>query len=310
MSNFFNAANVDFNQLFEPDPSGPTVPGFYQADGVTLLRYAALANGSKIPNVLHYHPDGYDVTNVWAGAGTVTYTVPSLPDIGTLDSPVSDAPTVDWHPARALSRMVLIIKRNGTMELWQYTRNFVATVVRNRAGGLGYLYPDGRLLGTWNWAQTPRADFGDNYTLDVQQESIESGRWWIPGNHSQMAWQPGIYGSFNIQQGVLTGTGTGMPINVDRPIDMTQDMSSLTNNSGQRDPEGALRRYTRGQILVTIRRNGNAVLQFRFRYNVVSTFCDIDVVTYEGGSGPPGGGGDTGGGGGPGTGIGDQTEIQ
>ncbi len=274
-----------------------------------LLRYASIVNGSKIPDVLHFHPDGPDVTNYWAGFGTVAYTVPSMSDIGTSASPVSDASAVDWYPARTLSRMVLTIKRNGQLTLEQYTRNFVATVVRNRAGGLGYLYPDGRLLETRNWAQTPRADFGDSYTMDVSSEWQEHGRWWIPSNHSLMQWQPGIYGSFDNQVGTLIGLGTNIPLNADRVIEIMADMSALTNNSSQRDPEGALRRYNRGRFLITIKRNGNPVLQFRFHYCTVNSWSDIDIVTPEGGTTPPGGGGSTGGGGtGPGGGGNEQQQ--
>lgn len=71
---FRNAAGVDFDSLFDPDVrgDGPQATGFRTASGVTL-RYAALAYGSKGPNVGFRTSAGVDLSNLWAAKGTAVY---------------------------------------------------------------------------------------------------------------------------------------------------------------------------------------------------------------------------------------------
>lgn len=297
MSNLYMRLDgVGFDDLFEPDPNGVQIPGFYAADGVTLLRYAPLSAGSKIADVTHFHPDGPDVTNYWAGKGTVAYVVPSMPDIGGYDFPFSNADSVDWYPARVLNRIVFAMKRDGTYSLRMYTRNFVAIVVKTKKGNnLGYLYPDGVNLNLGNWAESPRPDFGDGYTIDYTLEHSEYGRWWIRVNHVDHQFQPGIYGGFDNQIGTITGIGTGLTLDQDRVIEVMADMNATRNNWDQRDPNAALRRYNRGRVYCVVKRNGQPVLTFRYYYCMTNTWSDLDIVVREGGSG---GGGGTGGGGG------------
>lgn len=68
----FASAGVDFDDLFDPDVvgDGPTAPAL--TVGGTPLKYAAIAYGSKRPDV-GYAQGGVDVSNLWAAKGTATY---------------------------------------------------------------------------------------------------------------------------------------------------------------------------------------------------------------------------------------------
>lgn len=298
MTTFYNRSGQTFDQLFEPDSAGPTITGFYNSSG-SLIRYAPRSAGSKIANVEFYNSSGSDVTNHWAGRGTVSYTVPSMPDIGTL-SPMFHTPAVSVSAGRrTLCRSVLTIKRNGTWNWTWYSRNFVALVVRGHGSRATdyHLHPDGLLHQQGNWAQTPVSNFGDNYTMDVVQELLEYGRRWITVEGGAEQWQMGgNYGAFNNQSASWIGLGTNISLNQDREIDLHADMTNLEDVGRYRDPPGGLRRFSRGTVLIRIKRNGNTVLQFRFRACTINEYGNINIIVPEGGSG----GGSVGGGGGGG----------
>lgn len=76
-SPFRNPANVDLEQLFDPDVrgDGPTASFLRYPDG-TPLRFAAIQYGSKGPDVGYAPIDGSDVSNLWAAAGTAVYALP------------------------------------------------------------------------------------------------------------------------------------------------------------------------------------------------------------------------------------------
>lgn len=78
---FRNAANVDFDDLFDPYVQGtkPAATGFQTSDGTDLReRYAPIAFGTKGPNVGFQTAAGVDVSNLWAAAGTAVYFPASL----------------------------------------------------------------------------------------------------------------------------------------------------------------------------------------------------------------------------------------
>lgn len=76
----YRSNGVDFDSLFDPDVmgDGPTVAAPGMRSGGTPLRYAAIGYGSKRANVGYRSPNGQDVSNLWAAAGTAQYQIPGL----------------------------------------------------------------------------------------------------------------------------------------------------------------------------------------------------------------------------------------
>lgn len=109
MTTYFNRAGATFDDLFEPDPEGVTIPGFYASNGTTLLKYAPLSKGEKIANVEHYHGSGPDVTNYWAGKGTVRYVTPVIP-FGYMNA--------SWtYNARGVTFVQITMMRDGRWQM-------------------------------------------------------------------------------------------------------------------------------------------------------------------------------------------------
>ncbi len=278
---FYNAAGQDFDDLFEPDPNGPVADNFYRADG-SPLRYASLSYGSRIGDVNHYLSDGRDLASIWAGRGTVAYTVGSIGDMGSYDNIVAYAPSVDWYPAHCRTSCDFILRRNGTWQFIQYSRNFRARAVRTRSGAVGYLYPEGSVVAQGNWAQNPRGDFGDAYTVDFVQEAFEWGRVDYPGSAGQLVYQPNNTNSkVDNLTGSIEGLGTNIPLWDDRVFRGVLDQNTTANMNGQRDRNAGWSTYNRGIVRVYIKRNGATVLTFRVLFNNQNRFADIDVVTPE-----------------------------
>ena len=71
-----NAANVDFDDLFDPYVQGakPADCGFRDSGASDLVnRYAPIAFGSKGPDVGFRTSAGVDVSNLWAAKGSASY---------------------------------------------------------------------------------------------------------------------------------------------------------------------------------------------------------------------------------------------
>lgn len=77
---FRNAAGVDLEELFDPDVmgDGPVAPALRLHAGHPGIRFAAIAYGSKGPNVGYRSASGMDVSNIWAARGTARYSIPGL----------------------------------------------------------------------------------------------------------------------------------------------------------------------------------------------------------------------------------------
>lgn len=290
-----------FNDLYEPDSNGVVIPGYYDVSG-NPLRYAPINLGSRAQDAGFYHPDGPDVSNYWAARGSVGYTN-AMGDIGSYDGPYADCFTDRWYPARGNNHLWLKWNRNGTWSIGLSTRNYTSLVARSGGGGIGYMYPDGKEVAAGNWAQNPRGDFGDSYTISVNTEQHENGRWWIPmpANPATWQWQPGAPGRWlNSTWATISGLGNDMPCNQDRIFELVCDLSTQDGNWVYRDPNASLRIYNRGWLRVVVKRNGNPVLNFRFLFCMVNTYQDLDIIVREGGNtgGGSGGGGGGGGGGG------------
>lgn len=292
-----------FEEVFEPDAAGPTIPGYYNTAGA-LMRFAPRSAGSKATDIKFRNSANSDITNIWAAKGSVSYTVASLADIGSL-MPIRIADHFSMNVgSRVLARNWLVIKRDGTWEYWLETRNFIALTVRDNAGGTNQLYPvipgtsyNGLKLQSGTWAKTPSETFGDNYTVDFVKESSSYGRWWIPSAGQSGTFQTGgYYGAFNVQEGSWLGLGNNLPLTQDRQVELNVDMTATGNNGSYRDPPGGLRRFNRGTVLCRIKRLGTTVLEFRFSTCTINSWADITAIVYEPGYGGVGGGGVGGGG--------------
>lgn len=306
MSNLFrNRAGTGFDQLFEPDANGVSIPGFYGADG-QLLKFASLANGSKIANVEHYHPDGPDVTNYWAGAGTVAYTYP-LGDIGTYDVTANMIQPVNWGN-RITSSFDLYMKSDGTYQIWRFGTNWVDDTRSSNSQNIinpgvpGQSVPAGQPAGTpvgvlWSqgkWLQTPGAGKGAAYTMEVSVEASEWGRTdyaFVPPT----SWYYNVnldYGVFNTDAGVVTNVGTHS-LASDVIIRGLLDQTPLANNyhDPNIDRNGGLSRYWRGRVRIKIFRNGVLALSFRFLFHTQNRWINSDdaIGTGTGGGGTGGG---------------------
>lgn len=71
----YKSANVDFDNLFDPDVvgDGPAAAGYKQ--GGVPLKYAAIKYGTKGPDC-GYAQAGVDVSNLWAKKGSAAYKLP------------------------------------------------------------------------------------------------------------------------------------------------------------------------------------------------------------------------------------------
>lgn len=108
---FFNRANVDFDDLFERDPAGVAIPGFNDEFNNPLL-FASIELGTKIADVEHYHPTPphLDVTNYWAGKGTVIR-------VSTTALPSSISAVSDGSPPSVTATVAFTFNRNGVLSL-------------------------------------------------------------------------------------------------------------------------------------------------------------------------------------------------
>lgn len=105
---YFTRGDVDFDDVFERDPAGISIPG-YNDEFDTPLLYASLEFGTKAPDVEYEHPDfpHLDITNFWAAKGSVNYVNPgALPDF-IEDVQVGGPPSVT-------ASVNFFLLRNGT----------------------------------------------------------------------------------------------------------------------------------------------------------------------------------------------------
>lgn len=100
----YKSANVDFDDLFDPDivGDGPTATDI--KSGGVLLRYAALSYGTKRADV-GYAINGVDVSNRWAAKGTAQYALG-----------FNDAVYVSTR-TRATASLTLNMKADGTWSI-------------------------------------------------------------------------------------------------------------------------------------------------------------------------------------------------
>lgn len=288
---YFNRANQDFDDLFEADASGATIPGYYASDGVTLLKYASVADGSKIADVEHYTAEGVDVTNVWAGKGTVSY-VQAMPDVGQYDPTLIMVGPITFA-TRMRSSLELTMASDGTWKLMLYGTNFIDDT--RTANNVNFTNPaDGVVLSAGNWLIQTGAGKGAGYTLETSVVNTEYGRTdynvipptsWVYQVNSLM-------GHFNTYAGTTEGIGT-FSLDTTRVVKGILDMTPTGDNSPYKDKNGAFSRYWRGQINCRILRNGVVMDTFVFSFHVQLRWSNTGDWT----PGTGGGGGGTGGGG-------------
>lgn len=293
--NYRNSAGVDFDDLFEPEQSGNGAQdGAFRKSNGAPLRYAALSYGSKIANVNYRSSNGSDVTNLWAGKGSVSYINP-IPNLGQYEpTPYMVQPATFMD--RLMGRFDLTLTSTGT---WFYTfrsTNYVDDHRQLQGGAPVNNLPEGVTLASGNWLQHPGAGAGAPYDVTAGITDTEWGRTdytVIPP--TTWVYQPNsTLGSFNTYQGSFVGTGN-QQLSSDWTLSMILDITPTgnNNNSGVLDYNGGISRYWRGHVSVGIRRAG--VLQFSFA--VAFHLQDRWVATYPLSSGGgPGGGGPGGGG--------------
>lgn len=290
---YFNRANVDFDDLFEPDSSGVTIPGFYEADGVTLLKYASVANGSKIADVEHYTSGGADVSTVWAGKGTVSY-VKAMPDLGAYDSTLIMVVPINFA-TRMRASLELTMANDGTYKVVLYGTNFIDdTRVSN---GQNVTNPaDGVVMQSGQWLIKTGAGKGAGYTLETSIGNTEWGRTdynVIPP--TSWVYQANSYlGSLNTYTGTTEGIGS-FSLDTTRVVKGILDMTPTGNNdnSSCKDKNGGFSRYWRGRINCRVLRNGVVMDTFVFSFHVQLRWTNTGDWT----PGSGGGGGGSGGGG-------------
>lgn len=209
MTTYYNRAGASFESLFEPDPNGPTIPGYYGSNG-QLLRFASIQRGSKIANVEHYHTDGPDVTNYWAGKGTVHYVTPDIP-FGHMEA--------FWrYPVRGVTFVQISMFRNGRWEM--------AAGAYQESGND---YPsDPNEVRTGRWYPDAPSDIGDQYDV----------RFKVTLN----------YDTGNFNHSVSNGASSWMRLDTTRTI-RTQVSGRPTSNTAAYDVVIEIRQRSTGQIV-------------------------------------------------------------
>lgn len=265
-TNYFVPDGRDFENYFEPDPDGPVVEGFFAADG-NYLRYAALSRGSKAGDVAHYRSDGLDVSNIWAGIGTVAYTVP-VGDVGNYNGPFGQTCPITWDNGNHLRTYTqFTMRNNGTWDLMGYSTNFVDDRRANQNGGILQNDTNGRVLASGNWLARTGPGAGNGYTVEFVQEAFEWGRVDYPDYAGTANYQVNnARGAFNDQTGQLQNLGN-FGLESDRAVLAMLDQIPTANNYSLRDRNAGLSRYNRGWIRVYVRRNGQTLLSFRVAWN-------------------------------------------
>lgn len=289
MTTLYTAADgLDFDDKYEQDSDGISIPGFYAADGVTLLKYAPLSKGGRTSDAGYYHPEGPDVSNYWAGKGTVTYTVASMSDLGRYTFPMKQTGAAghveSWN--ETYSSVEFTLRRNGTWAFYLYDTNYYndKSMVSSPGGRTLLNYPEGVLLASGNWAQVPSSNFGDSYTVDFELEQYEWG--WhnfptTPATETNTIFSANtVRGSWTLPvSGGVDGLGTNIPVNTDVTVRGRLGLDALGNGNGSyEDKNGGLSHYARGIIKVTIKRGGVQVLQFRVNYCLEGRYSEMKVT--------------------------------
>jgi hypothetical protein len=266
----------DFEDYFEPDPNGPSIPGYNGPDDQPL-RFAALSRGSKFPDVQYRDANESDITNTWAGKGTVAYTVPSIGDLGNYNRPFGLTAPIDWDTGNHLrTRTQFTVRNNGTWDLYGFSTNFVDDTRRTHAGAILTNATNGLLLGNGNWLASPTAGGGNEYTVEFVQEGFDWGRVDYPDFSGTINYQSGnARGSFNDQTGSIQGLGT-YALSGDCQFNGVLDQTPTTSNYSLRDKNAGLSRYNRGIVRVNIKRGGNTVLSFRVLFNNENRWLKTD----------------------------------
>lgn len=265
-TSYFVPDGRDFDQYFEPDPTGPTVEGYFNGDG-SPLRFADVNRGSKPADVAYYRGDGVDVSNVWAGIGTVAYTIPP----GDMGSPNPYLNTVPIRffgvGARTYSYVEMVMRANGTIDVISFSTNFVDDTRRTLANQRAWNDNPARLVQQGQWL----ANIGGNtggYTVEFAQEGpLEWGWLDIPRN-VPMTYHPYEQrGAFSNYIGEIQGLGE-FSLNGDVAVRGFFDQEGLSAGNGSLvDGNGALRLYNRGVVRCTIKRNGVPQQVFFFRFH-------------------------------------------
>jgi hypothetical protein len=299
MTSFYrNPAGSDWDDLFEPETSGNGIgDNFYRRNDGSVIRYAARSLGGKIPDVAYTSSLGYgDVTNMWAGRGTVAY-LQNPPTYG--QSAVTAAESVTWGD-RLYSDIFLNLYPDGTWSITSVTTNYVTDNVPAYGQYGIYNYSGGRTLAAGYWASNPGAGIGNGYQVEAAITSFVSG--WRDYPVSAVG-APGVdhpggfKGPSSIQQNGIAGAGVrGLGGVVS--IGIILQAQGTSGNSSYKDNNQGLSWYNQGTASVTIRsvNNGNIAV------NATVTFAHNEIrwgptnwPTPLGGSGGGGGGGGGGG---------------
>lgn len=301
-TNFRNWNGVDWDDLFEPEVGGNGAgDGNYRRSDGSIIRYAALQYGSKIPDVGYGRSGGAgDVSTMWAGKGTVAYLInpPTFNGIGDFHS--SDS--CNWTD-RLISNHLFTIYPNGTWMLWKITSNFYNDQPNLYDSYITYPnYPNGLTIATGNWHPQPGPDYSGIYCVDASLSNFQF--WWrdcYVFNNGNI--YTDHFGTFNgpgtVQYNGGSGMGSGLSL---LGSSGTNNLSvgvflQGTGNSGNvnyKDANGVVRWLNSGTVTITIRRiDGQG-------QGVTGTIPMWNNCSWQSIGAPPAGSGGGGGGGGGG----------
>lgn len=290
---FRNAAGSDFDDLFEPETNGNGIgDGFYRRSDGSALRFAARNLGNKIPDVAYTSSLGYgDVTNQWAGRGTVAYLL-NPPSFNGL-SYSAPAEAVTWGD-RLLCQIFLNLYSDGTWNVIHTSSNYKTDEV-SKYGQYGVdNYSGGRVLGSGYWASNPNAGIGSAYQAEVGQVSASWG--WVDypsfGGQARNKYPGSWKGPSTLQQNNAYGNGVtnmGGVVN----IGLVLQAQGTDGNSKYKDRNSGLSWFNSTTFSVTIRSlfNGNLAANGQIYFENEIRWGPTNWPTPLGGSGGGGGGG-------------------
>ncbi len=294
---FRNASLVDWVNLFEPEVAGNGAqdPAYMDASR-TPLRFAALAHGSKIPDI-SYRQTGSssDITNLWAGKGTVGYLVtPPGYDGGSITPPCWG---LDWAN-RIYCDAYLNLHPDGTWTLTSVSTNYLSDDCPAYNIYDGYNYTNGRTLASGNWAQNPSAGIGAAYVVSATVANSTYGTKNYYDAAKDFTYTVGTLsneGPCVLQQNSPMGLGTGISLASTVSIGLVMQAQGVSSNYNFRDYNDGLSWVNMADFTVVIQNasGGGAVSTGTFH---ISNELRWGPSSYPnplatGGSGGGGGGG-------------------